>query len=357
MNNNIIDALVYAQIKNNIPENHKRYKKLLDSANIKDSGSSAQKDKLSKLLNMTTIKRAYCMGINSKTEVDEGIYDPDKDAYKITVKMPFNENYPANDYEKKMGYRTKEIYVPKKIASKKSDGGVIENDFTCNTFYGAYCENMKYFFDLESGDTSISNPTLFDMYAECACYGDSPFEVEGIQANIGNVGGGFPPKCYIAGCGNSSLKTAFLDPVSKSSECQQTICQSVTQVGNITGSESGVASFNNKINQVCGRDTQNNKQSETQTPKEDEKEDEKEDKDTTTVTKTDNKTKKDTEDTIKKEEPKSEPKSESKSESKSETVTDESKKTSNILLYIFIAIVVILIFLSSVALAVSRKNK
>ena len=39
-------------------------------------------------------------------------------------------------------------------------GGIIENDFTCNTFYGAYCENMKYLFELETGETSISKPKV-----------------------------------------------------------------------------------------------------------------------------------------------------------------------------------------------------
>jgi len=263
MNNNTIDALVYAQIKNNIPENNERYKQLLKNAQIADSGKYSQEKKLDEILNMTTIKRAYCMGQNSKTNVDEGTYDPDKDAYKIIVKIPFNNNYKPTSDEKKRGYRTKEVYVPKKIASKKLNGGAIENAFECQSFYGAYCENMKYLFELEYKETSISNPELFADYAECACYGDSPFKVKNMEANIGNVGGGFPPKCYIPNCGNNFLKTTYIDPVSKLNECQQTICQSVTQVGNITGSDAGVASFTNKIKQECGRNTQNNNQSET----------------------------------------------------------------------------------------------
>ena len=56
MNNNIIDALVYSEIKNNIPIDDTRYDKLLKKANISDSGTAAQQDKLSKLLSMTTLK-------------------------------------------------------------------------------------------------------------------------------------------------------------------------------------------------------------------------------------------------------------------------------------------------------------
>ena len=260
MNNNLLNALVFSEINNNIPINDKRYKNLLKAANITDSGGEARKKKLKELLAYTTIKRAYCMGKDNKE--NSGMYDEEKKAYKINIKIPFTVGYTASNEEKKLGYRTIDIYVPEALANKKNQGGLIENAFSCDSFYGAYCENMKYLLGIETGEdrASITNPELFNEYAECACYADVPYEIEGMIANVGNVGGGVPPKCYTPNCGEGTKN--YLDPVSKTNQCSTVICQSVTQVGDISGSNSGSAAFNQKINQECNKSTSNTKKEE-----------------------------------------------------------------------------------------------
>ena len=86
MNNNILDALIYTEIYNYISMSDDRYKKMLKRGNINDSGTDAQQQKIKDLLSNTTIKRAYCMGLSSKNDMDSGTYDPNKKAYKINVK-------------------------------------------------------------------------------------------------------------------------------------------------------------------------------------------------------------------------------------------------------------------------------
>jgi hypothetical protein len=251
----IINALVFSEINNNIPIDNKRYKNLLKAANITDSGEEARKKKLKELLSNTTIKRAYCLNLGKEKEQSD-LYDSEKKAYKVNVKIPFTPNYKATDDEKKLGFRTVELYVPENLARKKNEGGMIENAFSCDSFYGAYCENMKYLLGIETGDDriSITNPELFNEYCECACFGDVPYEVEGVIANVGNVGGGIAPMCYIPNCSKGGKN--YLDAVSRNTpQCSTVICQSVTQLGDISGTDSGVASFNQKINQECNKST------------------------------------------------------------------------------------------------------
>jgi hypothetical protein len=251
MDNNIIDALIYSNLKNNIPTTHFRYDKLLKSSNIKDTSLNIQQFKVNNFLTNSTIKRACCMAKNS----NKANITPDGSGYLINVKIPIPPNYQPTDFEKKFKYKTIEVIVPKDLCRQKPIGvfdsnfNFEDNNFSeCQNFYGAYCENMKYLYNLESG--GVYFPDEFNKYiSECSCLADLPK----------NAPSGVPNSCLLDNCSQNNADTVFLDYSSRAQQCESVFCQAITSVGNLQGSEGGQVNFDNKIQQTCGKEYRTNK--------------------------------------------------------------------------------------------------
>jgi len=120
---NIIDALVYAGIKNNLNNsNYKGYSALKTKIN------TTSDDDLNKILSNTTIKKACC---NAKK--------------KFGSDDIFQTSLPIIDPEGKMPYILKTIDVPKSIC----DSNNIEiGTADCQQFKTLYCENSNYLYKI-----------------------------------------------------------------------------------------------------------------------------------------------------------------------------------------------------------------
>lgn len=120
---NIIDALVYAGIKNNLNNsNYKGYSALKTKIN------TTYDDDLNKILSNTTIKKACC---NAKK--------------KFGSDDIFQTSLPIIDPEGKMPYILKTIDVPKSLCD--SNNIQIGSD-DCQKFQTLYCENSNYLYNI-----------------------------------------------------------------------------------------------------------------------------------------------------------------------------------------------------------------
>lgn len=120
---NIIDALVYAGIKNNLNNsNYKGYSALKTKIN------TTSDDDLNKILSNTTIKKACC---NAKK--------------KFGSDDIFQTSLPIIDPEGKMPYILKTIDVPKSLCD--SNNIQIDSD-DCQKFQTLYCENSNYLYNI-----------------------------------------------------------------------------------------------------------------------------------------------------------------------------------------------------------------
>ena len=95
---NIINALIFSSITNNIDINDKKFNKLISAAQITTTSTDEKINKINEIFNYTTIKRACCMAKNS----GQANMTSDKLKYKVDVKIPLPANYSnPNEFEKK----------------------------------------------------------------------------------------------------------------------------------------------------------------------------------------------------------------------------------------------------------------
>lgn len=121
--NNITDALVYAEIKNNLfKNNYDKFDQLTSKI-----GLSSYSD-LDKLLKSTIIKKGCC---NAKES------DDNPDTYDAEVYILDD----INPYEKKI------IKIDKKLCDKNN---IYIGNPTCSKFKTLYCENSKYLYNLDT---------------------------------------------------------------------------------------------------------------------------------------------------------------------------------------------------------------
>lgn len=129
---NIIDALVYTGIKNNLNKsNYKGYNALKTKIN------TTSDDDLNKILSNTTLKKACC---NAKKKFGSD------DIYQTTL--------PVIDPEGKMPYILKTIDVPKSVCD--SNNVQIGSD-DCQKFQTLYCENSNYLYNILTPHIDIFN--------------------------------------------------------------------------------------------------------------------------------------------------------------------------------------------------------
>jgi len=236
-----VNALVFTSIKNNIPIDHPRFTELAKSASITNLPNAEKIKKIQDILENSTIKRACCL---AKSGNNANI-TPDKKNYKIRVKIPLPKDYIPDPIEKKFGYTTKEVLVPVEYCSKVlplyDTSGTQSLLGECDPFYGAYCENMKYLYNIENKGSFAS--TEFNEYAgECSCHADLP---KGIPPGISR-------SCLLDFCGFDNRPTVYLDATSRDKPCEGTFCNAITNIGNQSASQGGEIAFSNKVTQNCG---------------------------------------------------------------------------------------------------------
>jgi hypothetical protein len=244
MNSNLINALVFSQIQNNIPQTNNRYDTVARVAGGRSENS------LNNLINQTTIKRACCMaknsGGNNKTTINGENY------YTIAVKIPTPENYVYGEdtislQQKKFGYVTSEVNVPASMCSSFDPEFNIKDTSTgsfnkCNDFYTGYCENQKYLYLSENNQDYDAEEFYNFSNFECACYQDLPSSV---PQNA-------PHSCFLQHCDQDDANITYLDPSTRSSTCSATFCTQINKIGNVAALDGGSVNVATKYQQTCG---------------------------------------------------------------------------------------------------------
>lgn len=191
---------------------------------------------LNKILDKTQIKRACCNATSS-----------------INVRIPLPTGItpssgPVGELVNEFQYYDKLVNIPIKNTGFCTVDGVnyAPESTDCDDFYQTYCSNMIN--EFTAGNSGGFNGTSFLYYKpECACYIPTP-------TWLTQAWGGDPiPKCVFPGCGANT--TSYLDPVSRSSQCDYTICN---QQINMSGIQQGAdSSIINNIQAECGTQGKN----------------------------------------------------------------------------------------------------
>ena len=231
---NQLDALVYANIRNNLTPSQMTNTGL--STTIVPPNPSKTGDYLDGILSETVIKRACCNNLN-RSNVNSS-------SFAVPVRIPMPVDYIPGDNSlasvwKKFGYIDKTVYVPASMCGEYAPG----HDYTtqkCQDFMALYCNNAKAFYkdELASLGASYNDAEWAQYKPECSCYGDQP----------NYLTGSIPHSCYAPGCGSDNPQ-AFLDIASRQ-PCSVTICQSNLNFAGMTVGE--IANIDSKITQTCG---------------------------------------------------------------------------------------------------------
>jgi len=236
MNN--LDALIFASSKFNIDKDN--WTKLCNAnkfSSISQSCISFDDDvkNFNNILDKTTLKRACCL--KKENALDNTMYE-------IDVRIPIPTDYKVDTttnkgiLENKYGYIDKTILVPKQMCNTLT----LSEEY-CNNFYKIYCLNALD--EYKRGNNGKFDSIEFQNFKnECSCYGDIPPEIT-------NIVPGIPPKCVLPGCDISG--DVYVDPISKKSDCDITICQAIINEKDISaGGDTGIV---NKITQKCGQNS------------------------------------------------------------------------------------------------------
>lgn len=226
-----MDALVYAEIPNNISDTNE-LADLANSVQIAASSTSEISNNLSQYLSETTIKRACCLGRAGPPKADNST------GIRVRIPIPTGYNVKGDvqgEIENKFGFIDKMVYVPENMCSSTYSPG----SAYCDNFYEIYCSNMREFYETENGGNF--DEIEFSKYKpECACYSKPK---EGYNS--------IPPKCYMMNC-NQGVAGLYLDPLSRTSgPCNMTICNAIFQASGL--SAGGSMDVNNQVQQNCGQ--------------------------------------------------------------------------------------------------------
>jgi hypothetical protein len=241
----IVNALVFTSIKNNIPITDPRFQRIQSSSNFIGLGDVDRDTRLDEILSDTTIKRACCLGKAGK----DGNITADEKHYKIKVKIPIPSDYSPNVIERKFGYINKEVLVPieqcKSVLPLFDSSGDGFLSSQCDPFYNTYCENMKYLYKLENRDPSGSPQEFYEFASDCACHQD----VNPIYPP------GFSRSCSLDFCQFENRPSVYLDATTRDNLCEGTFCTAITNIGAIQLSGSSNLNISNKVLQKCGPGT------------------------------------------------------------------------------------------------------
>jgi hypothetical protein len=224
-----MDALVYAEINNNITD-QELLQDLANEINITSSNLNDIQSKVNEYLDLTTIKRACCMGRAGPNKGDGST--------GVTVKIPIPDGYnTGQDINKNMEdqfqFIEKTVYVPQEMC----DAQWVKNQPYCDNFMNVYCSNQaKIFTDLNNGTFDAGHWKLYAK--ECSCY--APPNPSYASA---------PHICYMNGCSEGD-PGVYVDPSSRGKQCDMTVCTSILNAAGIQAG--GSANINSTVQQNCG---------------------------------------------------------------------------------------------------------
>lgn len=235
--NNTIDALIYSQIKNNLP--NAEMSNIVRNYNLSSDGTNTgNNNTLNNILSNTTIKRACALNRQGIP-----ITNDDKNKLGVNVRIPIPSEYNINDDDnsilhEQFGFIEKKVYIPDSMC-KPYDIGYTD---TNNIFYEVYCANILNNFIQENGSF---DPILWSKYKpECACFGQPDPSYEKVAQRT----------CYMSGCTQDSgkHKNVYLDKRSQvEPTCTTTICNAINQ---ISGANVGKdINYHSQIIQQCGQ--------------------------------------------------------------------------------------------------------
>lgn len=251
-----LNALVYTSIQNNIPQNDARFSTLIAKLGLNSPSAEVTESEINNILSETTIKRACCLanqyGDGWGNASDDGNY------FKIDVKIPTpGENYPYSETQqgltqKKFGYIDSTIYVPKNMcASVGIDLSTPNNNWgTCDSFYETYCENQKYFYNLENSGEYDSEEFYYYSNYECPCFADYP---PGFFNNPAAENGG--GVCYLPNCSkNTGGQLIYFDAASRAVNdvCTANICSQINTVVAAEAMGQGTINISSENSMKCG---------------------------------------------------------------------------------------------------------
>ena len=255
-----LNALVYAYIQNNIPTSLSEFTSLMNviDSNASQNDSPAEQNQiLNNILDKTTIKRACCLAkqygpANWANSVENGKY------LGIEVKIPTPENHvydttsEAQLIQQQFGYIDKLVYVPVEMCE---EAGITVNERddttfgTCNQFYKTYCENQKYFYNLENNGQYDSDQFLIYTNYECPCFTKMPAEYAGNQqAESG------PAVCYKPYCSLNGGANIYFDQKSRNvkNTCSANMCENNLTIVSPEISGNAKLDLSNKTVLKCG---------------------------------------------------------------------------------------------------------
>ncbi len=241
---NVVDALVYAAIANNVTTDADGINSIIQytSGILPSQTGSTIGPTLNNVLTQTEIKRACCLG---KGTIDVRIPLP-KEIQLGTVVT-------SDVLKKKFNYWDKTVAIPKGLCptgynrvDNPTDGTTMNN---CDVFFKTYCTNnlAGYTKMVESMGGKFSVDEYIAYKPECACF--VPAKAYGLD----NAGFNVVPKCWYSGCdvGGFTQNKVWLDSVSRGTQnCEVTYCKNILEINNLTAG--GSITITPKITNVCG---------------------------------------------------------------------------------------------------------
>ena len=251
-----LNALVYTSIQNNIPQNDARFSTLTTKLGFNSASAEVTASEINNILSETTIKRACCLA--NQNGDGWGKTSDDDTYFKIDVKIPTpSENFsygPSQQAQtqKKFGYIDSTIYVPKNMcASVGIDLSTPNNNLgTCDSFYETYCENQKYFYNLENSAEYDADEFFYYTNYECPCFADYP---PGFFNNPAAENGG--GVCYLPNCNkNNGGQLVYFDPASRAvnDTCTANICSQINTVVAAEAMGHGTINISSDNSMKCG---------------------------------------------------------------------------------------------------------
>ena len=252
--NNIIDALIYSSIKNNIDINatDDRFFFLKKNAGVSDPDNNIALNNINKLMENTTIKRACCMAKRDKDRIDAN----GNITVQVKIPIPTGGESSSDKVGSKFGYKSIPVKVPSSMCTRPEIFGTNYNTSdasdkgnpACDKFMGAYCNNMKYLYLKENINKPFNANEFYNYSPECPCYADLPPWT--VQQNSASAGG-LSKTCILSNC-EVTDQNVYLDPSSRE-PCKSniTFCTEYNNWKSINASQGGTINIDKKTTQNC----------------------------------------------------------------------------------------------------------
>lgn len=243
----VIDALVYASIANNVVTDEEGINSIVQYASgiLPAQTGTTIGSALNGVLSSTELKRACCLGAST-----------------INVRIPLPSDIELGTVltsdvtQKKFNYYDKTVKIPQNLCPTGYNRVANPTDQTtmnnCDIFYKTYCQNqIMGYNNMVTSLGGTFNSTEFITYKpECACF------VPPNYYGLANTGVTIVPSCWYPGCDSASFAAGqvWLDSVSRgTTTCDITICNDILNFNNLTAG--GNITITPKITNLCGSQT------------------------------------------------------------------------------------------------------